>query len=190
MDSERISSAAAATATAINRTLENINNQQDVNQATQLRILNLEKLLLCQQQTSKQIINQLKPPKDSKGCQHGTLTSYSNPFLPQQESIIDLTTTLSKSQNSELHPITHIQKKKKSFNGTTQHPLSQSTIPYPHQVKHSHLPNQTPSKQTHQTHTKHTIQNPFMNIKATQSQALGRKPRGGKRGSYQNQPNY
>jgi hypothetical protein len=63
MDSNRVSSATAVTAKAVNKAIDNIDSENNINQATQLRIHKLEKQLLCQQQPYNTIINQLKKKK-------------------------------------------------------------------------------------------------------------------------------
>ncbi len=59
LESDRTSSATIATTKAIDKALEIIDVSNNNNQATQLRILNLEKQLQKQNQTSNEILNQL-----------------------------------------------------------------------------------------------------------------------------------
>jgi len=51
MDSNRNSSATVVTAKAINKAIDDIDSQNNINQATQLQIHKLEQQLLHQQQT-------------------------------------------------------------------------------------------------------------------------------------------
>jgi len=70
-----------------------VNNIEESNiekQATQLRILNLEKQLLQQKQTANEIINHIKRQKNSHGSHPGSMTSPLSPFPPKSEEIVDL----------------------------------------------------------------------------------------------------
>jgi len=53
MDSNRNSSATVVTAKAINKAIDDIDSQNNINQATQLQIHKLEQQLLHQQQTNQ-----------------------------------------------------------------------------------------------------------------------------------------
>jgi hypothetical protein len=81
-------SATISTALAINTALSNLNTNNTQEQATQLRISNLEKQILQQTQTNKEILNHLKkqqePPKQHR-------ETPKRPSLHLQEDVVDLT---------------------------------------------------------------------------------------------------
>jgi hypothetical protein len=77
MEADRISSDTVATSIAINKALANIEYNNTLKNATQIRISNLEKLLLQQTQTNKKILNQIKNRKNSQGTQQISLSSHS-----------------------------------------------------------------------------------------------------------------
>jgi len=69
LEAERNTSATVATSLAINKARANMAQNNTTNDATQLRIAILEKQLLQQSQTSKEILNQLKNRKRSDRSQ-------------------------------------------------------------------------------------------------------------------------
>jgi len=88
MDSEKTASATVSTAMAINMALANINNNNTQEQATQLRISILEKHLLQQSQTNKEILNHLK--KHQEPLKQNQDTSKRSSLHPSDD-IVDLT---------------------------------------------------------------------------------------------------
>jgi hypothetical protein len=105
MDAERISSATVATANSINKAIETIDLTNNTNETTHLRLLNLEKRLIQQNQTSNEILNHLKKQKNSKGSQQEPLTAPTNPFTTKQNNIVDL--TMAHSQGQERGNLQH-----------------------------------------------------------------------------------
>jgi len=88
MDSQKTTSATISTALAINMAMSNLNTNNTQEQATQLRISNLEKKILQQTETNKEILNVLRkhqePPK-----QHRETSK--RPFLHPLDDVVDLT---------------------------------------------------------------------------------------------------
>jgi hypothetical protein len=79
MEAEHIASATLATATVIDRALENIDNTNNFNQATEFRIHNLEKQSTEQKQTANEILNQLKR-KNKEEYPYKQQVPATNPF--------------------------------------------------------------------------------------------------------------
>jgi hypothetical protein len=93
MELEKITSATVAITQAINTALANITNNNTQEQATQLRISNLEKHIIQQVQTNKEILNHLKKHQDpQKEHRHTSKRSFT-------EEIVDLTDNGSNSPN-------------------------------------------------------------------------------------------
>jgi hypothetical protein len=88
MDAEKTSSATVATALALNKALGNIETNNTQEKATQLRISNLEKHLIQQTQTNKEILNHLKNNKDTHRQRRNTLQGLSHSL---SNDIVDLT---------------------------------------------------------------------------------------------------
>jgi hypothetical protein len=77
MDAERTLSATAATAKAINKAIETIETTNNTNQATKLRIHNLEKQLIEQKQTANEILNHICKQKNKEGNRLTNLSIHS-----------------------------------------------------------------------------------------------------------------
>ncbi|MFN9982694.1 MAG: hypothetical protein ACK53Y_22385, partial [bacterium] len=88
MDSQKTTSATISTALAINTALSNLNTNNTQEQATQLRISNLEKQILQQTQTNKEILNHLRKQQEPTK-QHRETPK--RPSLQLQEDVVDLT---------------------------------------------------------------------------------------------------
>jgi hypothetical protein len=101
LDSDRTSSATIATTKAIDKALEIIDVSNNNNQATQLRILNLEKQLQKQNQTSNEILNHLKNQKNSKGSHQRPVTSPLNPCIQKETQYMDYLMASSKRTNQD-----------------------------------------------------------------------------------------
>jgi hypothetical protein len=189
MDTERISSATVATAKSINKAIETINSTNDINETTHLRILNLEKRLIQQNQTSNEILNHLKKQKNLKGSQQGPLTAPINPFTTRTNNIVDLTMAPSQSPEKETqHHYPQQTKRKRNIQwDNTQNKITEyNPISTPTQIfSHSTLlqPSQPNPFQP----------NPFNRINSTpyltKQRPRDAKSRGGRRGTplkYQN----
>jgi hypothetical protein len=85
MDAESISSATVATAKSINKAVESIELTNNTNGTTHLKILNLEKCLIQQNQTTNEILNHLRKQKNSKGSQQAGTTSGEDTVLSDVE---------------------------------------------------------------------------------------------------------
>jgi hypothetical protein len=101
LDSERTSSATIVTTKAIDKALGIIDVSNSNNQANQLCILNLEKQLLKQNQTSNEILNHLKNQKNLKGSHQRPMTSPPNPSTQKRVHNIDHLTASSKRTNQD-----------------------------------------------------------------------------------------
>jgi hypothetical protein len=110
MESERVASATKATAQAINNAVDQIRTNNNMDQATQLRIHNLEKLIKQHEDT----INHLSKSKNLKGSHTGPMTSPNYPTLNTLDDVVDL--TMAQSQ-SPLKPVNtgKSSKKRKSI---------------------------------------------------------------------------
>jgi hypothetical protein len=138
LDSERTASATIATTKAIDKALEIIDVSNNNNQATQLRILNLEKQLLKQNQTSNEILNHLKSQKNSKGSHQRPMTSPPNPFLQKRTHKMDHTMASSTLTNQDAH--TNLTKRRKGIQWEDNHVTEYNTTTMPIQTfAHSHL---------------------------------------------------
>jgi len=93
MESERVASATKATAQAINNAVDQIRTNNNMDQTTQLRIHNLEKLIKQHEDT----INHLSKSKNSKGSHIGPMTSPNYPTLNTSDDVVDLTMAQSQS---------------------------------------------------------------------------------------------
>jgi hypothetical protein len=105
MEAEKITSATVSASRAINKALTNINTNNTLQDATQLRIANLEKQLTQQNHASKEILHHLQNQnqKNSNGSYRGSITSPPSCSTSHQGNVIDLTMTL--SQSPEQHPL-------------------------------------------------------------------------------------
>jgi hypothetical protein len=145
LTSERVLSATVATTKAILNAVNNIEESNAENQATQLQILNLEKQLLQQKQTPNEIINHIKRQKNAHGSHPGSMTSLS-PFPPKSEEIVDLTMT--HSQCPQQARSTHSKfKRRKTIHWDETHHIKQ------------YNPVSTPLQTFGTSHTLHTPQN-------------------------------
>ncbi len=109
LEAERNTSATVATSLAINKARANMAQNNTTNDATQLRIAILEKQLLQQSQTSKEILNQLKNRKRSDRSQLNQPSVPDNQHIFPPESVIDLTLKSPEKFNT----LSQIQKNKK-----------------------------------------------------------------------------
>jgi len=114
MDAEGISLATTATERAINKAIEMIDSNNNTNQVMELRMHNLEKQLAHQNQTSNEIINQLKQKNNKEGNIHIPHNALKNPFT---QKIRDNSFHYLQHQNyhNETYPP---NKKEEKFNGT------------------------------------------------------------------------
>jgi hypothetical protein len=130
LEGKKKMSATASTAKAINKAIEQINENNNSNLMHNIRITSLEKQLLQQKQHSNETTNQLNQRKNSKGSQLGPLTSKVHPFGPTQKDVIDLmdvllqSSTHSLTKNSDTTIGMHL--KIKSYNST--HPPPHATL--------------------------------------------------------------
>jgi len=135
-------SATATTAKALNKAIEQINENNTSNLMNNIRITSMEKQLLHYKQRSNEIINQLKQQKNSRGSQLGPLTSKKHTFGPYQEDIIDLTNVSSQSPQKYYIPPYKKQRNIQwdtpqdqiiQFNPSSapRHTINTHTVPFP-----------------------------------------------------------
>ncbi|MFN9979933.1 MAG: hypothetical protein ACK53Y_08480, partial [bacterium] len=98
LEANRIASATIATSMAIDKAIANIEENTSTNNVTQLRIPNLEKQLLQQTQTNKEILHHLK--LRSKQQTSLKRTEQKSPFNSHQDNLVDLTDSLSQSPDN------------------------------------------------------------------------------------------
>jgi len=139
MEADRFSTATANTAKAIDKAVEKINEDNDLNKNNQLRLQNLEKQAAHHKQLALEILNHVKAQKNLQRGQHGSLTSHQNnknPFHLNTFEIpetIDLTTSQSQSpvKNSNIQSVVKKRKHIHWDDGQTQtitfHPMQTST---------------------------------------------------------------
>ncbi len=203
MDAERITSATTATAQAITTAVENIQGDNQLDQATQLRIGNLEKTIKILQENLKHLSKQ----KNLKGSHSGPMTSQNSSTIPE---MVDLTMALSQSPPN--HPSASGNRKRKKniqWNNLDQviqyHPRQPATLQVPPVFAPSTTLNQSPHmNQQFIQHPNTTIlqsappsfptppnpfiQNPFNQITYTpkNQRFRGGRSRGGRRGQPRN----
>ena len=97
METDRISSATTATAQAINNAVASIQADNNSDQNTQLRIMNLEKIIKQHEETIKHLSKQTTKQKNSKGSHPGPMTSPDQSTYNHPMNIVDLTMALSQS---------------------------------------------------------------------------------------------
>jgi hypothetical protein len=191
MEAEKITSATVATSKAINKAIANMNTNTLLQDATQLRIANLEKQLTQQNQTSKEILHHLRiqNQKNSNGSYHGSITSPPSRSTSHQGNIIDLTTTL--SQSPEQHPfsgpITQKTKKQRIHWDSAQEQIQEfnpDSSPCQLFARSTTLNPFLPQPQHTLTNFKNTppIPNPFLPPQNQIQRFRGGKHRGGRRG--------
>jgi hypothetical protein len=133
MEANKITSATELTAKAIDKAVANINTNNDINQNNQHRILILEKQAAHQKQLALEILNRLKSQKNSKGGQHGSLSSSQprnpkhvnnkHPFIAEETEMIDLTHTQSQSPIKN-QPFSSPFKKQKHIHWNDTHTIT------------------------------------------------------------------
>jgi len=142
MDAERIASATTATAQAITTAVENIQGDNQLDQATQLRIGNLEKTINILQEN----LNHLSKQKNLKGSHSGPMTSQISSTIPD---MVGLTMALSQSPPN-LPSSSGNRKRKKNiqWNNLDQaiqyHPRQPATLQIPPVFAPSTTLNQNP----------------------------------------------
>jgi len=198
METERLISATETTAKAIDKAVGKINEDNNIHQDNQLRLLNLEKQAAHQKQLALEILNHIKTQKNSKRGQHGSLTSQEynkNPFHSDKINIpetIDLTLTQSQSPIKHSSPQPSLKKRKQIQWDDTQtkaitfHPTNTPTNMFGQSttlMRHPKHP--TPTNIITQLQTT----NPFIStpsqIPQTNQKSRGGRTRGRGRGYYQ-----
>jgi hypothetical protein len=98
LEADRIASATIATSMAIDKAIANIEENTSTNNVTQLRIANLEKQLLQQTQTNKEILHHLKLRSNQQKSLKRMKQKF--PFNSHQDNTVDLTDSLSQSPDN------------------------------------------------------------------------------------------
>ncbi len=117
LEAEQTTSATVSTALAINKALNNIENYNIQDKATQIRISNLEKHLIQQNQTNREILNHLKIRKTPQRHLDNKLKTTSHQF---REDIVDLTETGFNSPDNSSSPFRRKRKLNIQWDSTIQ----------------------------------------------------------------------
>jgi hypothetical protein len=112
MEQSKLKSATKATAKALHKATESINQQNTADAITQLRLTNLEKLLQHQHQTSKEILyhinkkptgDHLNEQKNLRGSQTGLMATPIQTMNLHQKDIVDLSLSPPHTSNNPSH---------------------------------------------------------------------------------------
>ena len=117
LEAEQTTSATVSTALAINKALNNIENDNIRDKTTQIRISNIEKHLIQQNQTNREILNHLKIRKTPQRHLDNKLKTTSHQF---REDIVDLTETGFNSPDNTSSPFRRKRKLNIQWDSTIQ----------------------------------------------------------------------
>jgi len=138
MEANRFLSATTTTAKAIDKAVDKINEDNDLNKNNQLHLQNLSKQVAHHKQLALEILNYVKSQKNLKRGQHGSLTSHQHNKNPFHSNAFETPETINLTISQSQSPVknSHLQSSLKNGNrfiGTMAKPKLS------HFIQHRHL---------------------------------------------------